>query len=61
MLEMLQDPSSQVKRSVLSNITRLCLLIGRTTANDELLPHFITLLNNRDWELRAGDYFNVHN
>lgn len=32
------------------------MLIGRELVNNELLPHLLTVLNNRDWQLRAGTW-----
>ena len=50
---------SQVKRSLLSDIARLCVFFGRHRVNEQLLPHLITVLNNRDWELRAAFFEHV--
>src|SRR5258707_13733140 len=49
---LLMDPSSIVKRAVLHDISSLCIFLGRQKANDILLSHMITYLNDRDWLLR---------
>ncbi|KAI0213059.1 Phosphoinositide 3-kinase regulatory subunit 4 [Lamellibrachia satsuma] len=55
---LLSDPENIVKRTLLENgITRLCVFFGRQKANDVLLSHMITFLNDKfDWQLRA-DFF----
>ncbi|CAG8525259.1 17174_t:CDS:10, partial [Racocetra fulgida] len=50
---LLIDTESAVKRALLSNITSLCIFFGRQKANDVLLSHMITYLNDRDWMLRS--------
>ncbi|KAJ2958801.1 hypothetical protein NQZ79_g5668 [Umbelopsis isabellina] len=51
---LLIDPESAVKRALLVNITCLCLFFGRQKANDVLLSHMITYLNDKDWMLRGA-------
>ncbi|KAH8550281.1 hypothetical protein BGW37DRAFT_79383 [Umbelopsis sp. PMI_123] len=51
---LLIDPESAVKRALLINITCLCLFFGRQKANDVLLSHMITYLNDKDWMLRSA-------
>ncbi|XP_063965336.1 phosphoinositide 3-kinase regulatory subunit 4-like [Lytechinus pictus] len=55
---LLSDPENIVKRTLLENgITRLCVFFGRQKANDVLLSHMITFLNDKeDWHLR-GSFF----
>ncbi|KAI9267985.1 hypothetical protein BDA99DRAFT_504553 [Phascolomyces articulosus] len=50
---LLIDSESTVKRALLSNITCLCVFFGRQKANDILLSHMITYLNDKDWMLRS--------
>ncbi|CEG71017.1 Putative VPS15 protein kinase [Rhizopus microsporus] len=50
---LLIDKSSSVKRALLTNITSLCVFFGRQKANDVLLSHMITYLNDKDWMLRS--------
>lgn len=53
---LLVDGDATVRRSLLSHgsLTRLCVVFGRAKANDFLLSHVITYLNDRDWLLRAA-------
>ncbi|XP_070561673.1 phosphoinositide 3-kinase regulatory subunit 4-like isoform X2 [Ptychodera flava] len=55
---LLCDPENIVKQTLLENgITRLCVFFGRQKANDVLLSHMITFLNDKDdWHLR-GSFF----
>jgi hypothetical protein len=49
--------AARVKRALLADtmsLTRLCVFFGRTRATNDLLPHLITVLNDRDWHLRAA-------
>eukprot|EP00456_Euglypha_rotunda_P025380 TRINITY_DN20547_c0_g1_i1.p1 TRINITY_DN20547_c0_g1~~TRINITY_DN20547_c0_g1_i1.p1 ORF type:complete len:115 (-),score=23.33 TRINITY_DN20547_c0_g1_i1:10-354(-) len=59
LIEMLTQSGSKVKRSLLTDITRLCLFMGRERVNNELLPHLITVLNDRDWQLRAAFFEHI--
>ena len=52
---LLSGTSSCVKRTLLSDVLRLCRLLGRERTNNSLLPLIITVLNDRsDWELRLA-------
>lgn len=51
---LLVDPSSSVKRAMLSSIPDLCLFFGRQKANETVLSHIMTYLNDRDWLLRLS-------
>ncbi|RKP14065.1 hypothetical protein BJ684DRAFT_9158, partial [Piptocephalis cylindrospora] len=53
---LLVDGDATVRRALLSNgsLTRLCVVFGRAKANDFLLSHVITYLNDRDWLLRSA-------
>ncbi|XP_022087879.1 phosphoinositide 3-kinase regulatory subunit 4-like [Acanthaster planci] len=55
---LLSDTENIVKQTLLENgITRLCVFFGRQKANDVLLSHMITFLNDKnDWHLR-GSFF----
>ncbi|KAG7232107.1 hypothetical protein INR49_009560 [Caranx melampygus] len=52
---LLSDSENIVKQSLMENgITRLCVFFGRQKANDVLLSHMITFLNDKnDWHLRG--------
>lgn len=58
---LLSDPENSVKQSLLENgITRLCVFFGRQKANDVLLSHMITFLNDKsDWHLRAAFFDSI--
>ncbi len=51
---LLSDPSSVVKRALLTRIGDLCTFFGRLKANDAVLAHLVTYLNTRDWLLRKA-------
>jgi phosphoinositide-3-kinase regulatory subunit 4 len=52
MTALLIDSSSDVRRALIGNMARICPLFGRQKANDILLSHVITYLNDKDWQLR---------
>ncbi|EDO39636.1 predicted protein [Nematostella vectensis] len=58
---LLSDPENIVKQTLLENgITRLCVFFGRQKANDVLLSHMITFLNDkRDWQLRGAFFDSI--
>ncbi|XP_078336742.1 phosphoinositide 3-kinase regulatory subunit 4-like isoform X4 [Crassostrea virginica] len=58
---LLSDPDNSVKRALLENgITKLCVFFGRQKANDVLLSHMITFLNDKtDWHLRGSFFDNI--
>ncbi|XP_067658475.1 phosphoinositide 3-kinase regulatory subunit 4-like [Haliotis asinina] len=58
---LLSDPDNLVKQTLLqSGITRLCVFFGRQKANDVLLSHMITFLNDKyDWKLRGSFFENI--
>ena len=56
---LLVDPSPVVKRSILHNISALCIFLGKQRTNDVLLSHMITYLNDRDWVLRFAFFDSI--
>ncbi|KAI8979775.1 hypothetical protein BDF20DRAFT_913285 [Mycotypha africana] len=58
-ITLLIDPESSVKRALLTNITCLCVFFGRRMANDVLLSHMITYLNDKDWLLRSAFFESI--
>ncbi|KAJ8663211.1 hypothetical protein O0I10_001388 [Lichtheimia ornata] len=56
---LLIDSESSVKRALLTNITCLCVFFGRQIANDLLLSHMITYLNDKDWMLRSAFFESI--
>jgi len=53
-IDLLTGGGSRVKRALLADISSLCSLMGRSRVNNDLLPHLITVLNDRDWHLRSA-------
>lgn len=51
---LLTDSDSSVKQALLSEMPRLCIFFGKQKANDFLISHIITYLNDPDWNLRAA-------
>uniref|UniRef100_A0A8C0WKK3 non-specific serine/threonine protein kinase n=1 Tax=Castor canadensis TaxID=51338 RepID=A0A8C0WKK3_CASCN len=58
---LLSDPENIVKQTLMeTGITRLCVFFGRQKANDVLLSHMITFLNDKnDWHLRAAFFHSI--
>lgn len=58
---LLSDPENIVKQTLMeSGITRLCVFFGRQKANDVLLSHMITFLNDKnDWHLRGAFFDSI--
>uniref|UniRef100_A0AAV2ME79 non-specific serine/threonine protein kinase n=1 Tax=Knipowitschia caucasica TaxID=637954 RepID=A0AAV2ME79_KNICA len=58
---LLSDPENMVKHSLMdTGITRLCVFFGRQKANDVLLSHMITFLNDKnDWHLRGAFFHSI--
>lgn len=50
-----------MKQTLMENgITRLCVFFGRQKANDVLLSHMITFLNDKnDWHLRGAFFDSI--
>ncbi|KAG0258767.1 Serine/threonine-protein kinase [Actinomortierella ambigua] len=53
------DHDSSVKRELLSDISSLCIFLGKQRVNDVLLSHMITYLNGRDWMLRSAFFESI--
>lgn len=47
-----QDPA--VKRAFLSSVSRLCVFFGSAKANEVILTHLNTYLNEKDWILKCA-------
>lgn len=58
---LLSDPENIVKQSLMEKgMTRLCVFFGRQKANDVLLSHMITFLNDKnDWHLRGAFFDSI--
>ncbi|KAI9205323.1 uncharacterized protein BJ171DRAFT_501773 [Polychytrium aggregatum] len=55
----LADVDPVTKRGILADMPRLCIFFGRQQANDVLLGHMITYLNDQDWQLRCAFFESV--
>lgn len=51
---LLTDGNSSVRRAFLRSVARLCIFFGSAKANDIILSHLNTYLNDKDWILRCG-------
>ncbi|XP_071440948.1 phosphoinositide 3-kinase regulatory subunit 4 [Hetaerina americana] len=55
---LLTDPENVVKRTLVENgITQLCVFFGKQKANDVLLSHMITFLNDKEDRHLRGSFF----
>lgn len=55
---LLTDPQNVVKQTLIENgITKLCVFFGKQKANDVLLSHMITFLNDKDDKQLRGSFF----
>lgn len=59
LVTLLVDKSAVVKRALLHNTSQLCIFLGRQKANDVLLSHMLTYLNDRDWMLRYAFFQSI--
>ncbi|KNC69351.1 hypothetical protein SARC_18139, partial [Sphaeroforma arctica JP610] len=53
---LVEDPSGEVKRALLSQIPRLCVFFGREATHEVLLSHMTIFPNDSDWKLRRALY-----
>lgn len=51
--QLIEDPDVHVRRAFLSSVPELCMFF-QEHANDVLLTHLITYLNDRDWMLKSA-------
>ena len=51
---LLTDSDSAVRRAMLGSVSTLCVFFGSTKANDVILSHLNTYLNDRDWMLKCA-------
>ncbi|KAI9894569.1 MAG: Serine/threonine-protein kinase [Vezdaea aestivalis] len=50
---LLTDTNASVRRAFLRSISSLCVFFGTTKANDVILTHLNTYLNDKDWLLKC--------
>lgn len=51
---LLTDGSSSVRRAFLGSVSSLCVFFGSSKANDVILSHLNTYLNDKDWILKCA-------
>ncbi|RKP06806.1 armadillo-type protein, partial [Thamnocephalis sphaerospora] len=51
---LLVSQDSSVRRALLGGIARLCVAFGRQRANDRLVAHIVTYMNDGDWMLSCS-------
>ena len=51
---LIEDPDPFVRRAFLSSVPDLCIFFGVSQANDIILTHLNTYLNDRDWMLKCA-------
>ncbi|KAI9728150.1 MAG: Serine/threonine-protein kinase [Chrysothrix sp. TS-e1954] len=51
---LLTDNNSDVRRAFLGSVAGLCIFFGTSKANDVVLSHLNTYLNDRDWRLKCA-------
>ncbi|KAL5611484.1 hypothetical protein BROUX41_000917 [Berkeleyomyces rouxiae] len=56
---LIEDPDVYVRRAFLTSVPALCLFFGPVEANDILLTHLNTYLNDRDWMLKCAFFDTV--
>ncbi|KPI36077.1 Serine/threonine-protein kinase VPS15 [Cyphellophora attinorum] len=51
---LITDEDSSVRRALLGSVARLCVFFGSVKANEIILQHLNTYLNERDWILKCS-------
>jgi len=51
---LVEDPDPHVRRAFLSSAAELCVFFGAADANDIIVTHLNTYLNDRDWMLKCA-------
>lgn len=51
---LLTDSNPSVRRAFLGSVTSLCIFFGSSRANDVILSHLNTYLNDKDWMLKCA-------
>ena len=51
---LLTDPDPSVRRAFLGSVSSLCVFFGESRANDVVLSHLNTYLNDKDWQLKCA-------
>lgn len=53
-IALLTDTDASVRRAMLRSVSDLCVFFGSPRANDVVLSHLNTYLNDQNWELKCG-------
>ena len=56
---LLTDPHPSVRRAMLGSVSSLCVFFGADKANDVVLSHLNTYLNDKDWILKCAFFRTV--
>ena len=56
---LLTDSDTDVRRTFLGSVASLCIFFGSAKANDVILSHLNTYLNDRDWKLKCAFFDTV--
>jgi phosphoinositide-3-kinase, regulatory subunit 4 len=56
---LLTDNDASVRRAILGSVSSLCVFFGSTRANDVVLSHLNTYLNDKDWMLKCAFFETV--
>ncbi|KAJ5714586.1 uncharacterized protein N7483_011767 [Penicillium malachiteum] len=56
---LLTDTDASVRRAFLGSVSRLCVFFGNLKANEVILSHLNTYLNDRDWILKCAFFETV--
>lgn len=51
---LITDEQATVRRALLGSVSRLCVFFGSTKANEVILTHLNTYLNEKDWILKCS-------
>ncbi|CCJ29180.1 unnamed protein product, partial [Pneumocystis jirovecii] len=58
-ISLLTDTNSNVRRSLMGSIESLCMFFCKQEADDLILSHLITYLNDKDWMLRYSFFDHI--
>jgi phosphoinositide-3-kinase, regulatory subunit 4 len=56
---LLTDSTASVRRAFLGSVSSLCVFFGSSKANDVILSHLNTYLNDKDWMLKCAFFHTI--
>lgn len=56
---LLTDSNASVRRAFLGSVSSLCVFFGSSKANDVILSHLNTYLNDKDWMLKCAFFHTI--